>query len=261
MQIQLIQALATVLGINVVPVPLHGSDGKPVGFEHHFMSSGAVGLDLGVVGKDTLTQAVWRAMEHVDLGQPSNFAVFPITSHREDFYMAIEREMLTQEASDEFAGKQMWELLGEDPRQLVMQIMEQLRECAATVITPQAYQVAMLRTAVLTIASMQWTNNWIGRLRLRQAAMSQREEPAPPEPIPFPSETPPPDEPVPALFGHEGLHAVPESPEGGFTKQEAKEYAAASEADEPSLYDLPEADTLTPHQPLTAEEQTDIDKI
>lgn len=203
MKLQTIQALATVLNIQVV----QGEPGKAPFFA---CSDHPEFPYLGVVGKDTLTQAVWRAMELRNLEADSNFAVFPMDSNRENFYMAIERELLRQEAHPDLGGKKMWELMSNngDPREIVTTVMGQFRECAMHVVSPEMFRIALIRTGCLLIASLQWADDWIGRLKLRNAALKSA-TPPPPEAIPFPSE-PNTAEPAPVstVFGDAGLRVA-----------------------------------------------------
>jgi len=204
-KLQLSQALATVLDIQVAG----DKDTQPT-----FVVRKPSGIDipLGPIATMTLEQAIWKALELANLSEASNFAVFPLSSGREDYYMAIERELLRQEASPEFEGKLMWEMMGAgDPRELIEQVMLQIRECAQAILHPVSFQESLLRVACLVISCMQWTSNWIGELRVRQATLAaKRGEPEEPKVMEF---TPPPEEhpsaPVPPLFGIAGLQVVP----------------------------------------------------
>lgn len=187
MKLQIQQALATVLNIQVAQ--LYNPETKE--FESHFVRSNDVlQTSLGNIKNSTLAYAVCAAMDLTNLESDCHYAIFPLGSNREDYYMAIEREMLRQEATQEFQGKKMWELMGADPRELITAIMTQIRECATTLVAPQMFQTALLRTGCLVIASLQWTSDWIARLRIREAHLKSGQSPAP-EPIPFPSEPPP----------------------------------------------------------------------
>lgn len=90
---------------------------------------------------------------------------------REDIYKAIEDELVRQEAAEESHGKKMWEMLGNDPRELITIIMSQLRDCATSLTNPIAFQTALLRAGCLIVASLQWTSAWITRLKMRDAAL------------------------------------------------------------------------------------------
>lgn len=175
---------------------------------------------VGVIGETTLEQAVWKAMELQNLKMPSNFAIFPVKSGREEYYMAVERELLRQEASPEFNGKLMWQMMSAgDPRELVEMIMLQIRECAQSIVHPVSFQEALLRTACLIVSSMQWVSDWIGRLRVRQSVM-ETQTPMAPKVVDFtPTPEVHPSAPVPPLFGIAGLQAV-ETPAAPETEKE-----------------------------------------
>lgn len=221
MKLSIAQALGTILNIQIAPIQsndtliitpwfvIHNPEGEQV-----------YDIPLGPAegeGAITLDQAVWKAVEHTKFSDVASFAIFPIKSNREDYYMAIERELLRQESSEEFGGKLMWQLLpAGDPRQLIEAIMLQIRECAQAIMHPVTFQQSMLRVACLVISCMQWTSDWLGRLRVQQAAVAAN-KPEPPKVVEF---TPPPDqgpgndlkgkvEAVPPLFGAEGLKVVP----------------------------------------------------
>lgn len=212
MKLQVQQALATVLNIQLGP-PEEGPEGA---VQHFIRSDDPAQISLGVMGKTTLAQAVWKAMELANMEADCYYAIFPLGSNREDYYMSIEREMLRQEATEEFGGKKMWELLGTDPRELITTIMEQLRECATNVVNPYLFQTALLRTGCLVTASLQWTSDWIARLKMREAVLKGG-QPKKPEslPDPLPSERPLAEGPQYAappveLFGAGGLKVVEE---------------------------------------------------
>lgn len=219
MNSSLAQALATVLNIQVtaIPEPLQPED-RPRR-QAFVLGSQLVGQHLGYCDSITLDQAVCRAVIEMDLKRPSSFAIFPIGSGRENIYMAIERELLRQEQA---LGGRMWEKLGNDPRELVTLIMEQLREAAVAVINPTTFQIAILRTCCLLIACMTWISDWIARLKMKAATMQQqRQQGSVPPPtnmddlpdreagVRITLDTPPP---VP-LFGAGGvgaIHVVPD---------------------------------------------------
>lgn len=165
MKLSISQALATVLNIQVVRVPLNDREA--------FAVSNAIGIHLGYCDEMTLEQAVCKAVIECDLKAPSGFAIFPIGSNRENIYMAIERELLRQEQA---LGTKMWEQLPADPRELVMLIMEQLRECAVSVVNPTLFQISLLRVCCLCIACMTWISDWISRLKVRDAILQQQRE-------------------------------------------------------------------------------------
>lgn len=168
MKLQLQQALATVLNIQVAQIPNHHNDTT----SDHFVSLDHPLVSLGEVSKTTLAQAVCKAVNLFNLEKECSYAIFPIGSNREDYYMAIERELLRQEATDEFKGKKMWEQFSvNDPREIITLIMSQMRECATAITHPTSFQLALLRTGCLVIAALQWTSNWITRLRMRDAAL------------------------------------------------------------------------------------------
>lgn len=208
MKLTIAQALGTVLNIQIAPVENHVYKTS----EDWFIIKDPTGETLhdkilGKVNEMTLDQAVWKAVEMANFKDECHFAIFPMGSGREDYYMAIEREMLRQEASPEFQGKKMWELLGNDPRELVTAIMEQMRDCAQALISPTHFQGAMIRTGVLVIASLQWISDWIGRLRVRHAHLASTQQ-EPPKVIEMPKVNPSSSEPTPALFGPTGLSVV-----------------------------------------------------
>lgn len=183
MKLQVQQALATVLNIQVIEYKNPYNDA----LEQHFVRSDDITqTSLGIVGQKNLAQAVWKAMELSNMEADCHYAIFPLGSGREDYYMAIERELLRQEATPDFGGKKMWELMGGDPRELITAIMAQLRECATNVVHPMMFQSALLRVGCLVIASLQWTSDWIARLKVREAVL-RAGQPKPPEAIPFPS--------------------------------------------------------------------------
>lgn len=193
MKLTIAQALATVLNIQ--------QDGSKQYFR---MREGIV----QPLGKD-LFVALEKTVEQADKDEQCHFAIFPIGSNREDYYMAIERELLRQEANPDFEGKKMWELLDEDPRQIMLTIMGQMRECAVSVVSPQMLQLNMLRVGCLVVATLQWISDWISRIRIREATL--KAQATPPEPklcsvVIAAADTLPP----PALFGADGLRAVPE---------------------------------------------------
>lgn len=215
MKLQLQQALATVLNIQIQSLPDLGSEDGGITtpkYADHFICLDHPLVSLGKVANTHLGDAVLRAIALCKMEDDSNFAVFPISSNREDYYMAIEREMLRQEQSLEFDGKKMWELMGNDPRELITAIMAQMRECATTLTHPVIFQTALLRAGCLVVASLQWTSDWITRCKVRNAALQIK---VPPKPevlseidkvseglIPsFPSEFP---SILPASFGIEG---------------------------------------------------------
>lgn len=184
MKLQLQQALATVLNIQVMPLPDLGNDADHMlpKYEDHFVSLDHPLISLGKVKNTTLHDAVWKAMQSFDMQADCHYAVFPIGSNREDYYMAIERELLRQEATEEFQSKKMWELLGSDPRELITCIMDQMRNCVTSLTDPVAFQTALLRAGCLIIASLQWTSDWIARCKIRNAALVRNMMP-PPTPV------------------------------------------------------------------------------
>jgi len=196
MKLTIAQALGTVLDIQI----------NVVNREGHFVIRGQIDQVLGRVGVMTLDQAVWKAIELTAFDKECNFAIFPIGSNREDIYMAIEREMLRQEAAADFKGKKMWELLGGDVRDVVNNLMTQLRDCAVSLVNPAEFQMAMLRVCVLGIASMQWISDWFSRLRIRQAIITSM-APAELKTIPLSQLD---REPMPPLFGVAGLQVLKE---------------------------------------------------
>lgn len=198
MKLTIAQALGTVL--NIQEVPGEGISGPTTFYVYR-------GVTLGDTKEMTLDQVLWKAIQLADFKDECHFAIFPMGSGREDYYMAIEREMLRQEASEEFKGKKMWELLGNDPRELVTAVMEQLRDCAQAVVSPAHFQGAMIRTGVLVIASLQWISDWISRLKIRHAHLASTQQ-EPPKVIEMPKTDPLPSEPTPALFGPTGLSVV-----------------------------------------------------
>lgn len=205
MKLTIAQALGTVL--NIQEVPGNGISGPTTFYVYRDMT-------LGDTKEMTLDQVVWKAIEIANFKDECHFAIFPIGSGREDYYMTIEREMLRQEASVEFNGKKMWEMFGQDPRELVTAIMEQMRECAQTVVSPVHFQVAMIRVGVLVIASLQWISDWIGRLKVRHAHLTSTQQ-EPPKVIEMPKTDPLPSEPTPALFGPTGLSVIEPSEKEG----------------------------------------------
>lgn len=232
MKLTIAQALGTVLNIQIAPTQNH----QLATIEQWFVirdPSGDKKLDVGLglaegEGAITLDQAVWKAAQLTSFSNEAKFAIFPISSNREDYYMAIERELLRQESTEEFAGRFMWQMLpAGDPRQLIEAIMLQIRECAVAITHPITFQQAMLRVACLVISCMQWTSDWLGRLRMQQAIVSAN-RPEPPKVVDF---VPPADqgpgndlqgtvtaEPavtpaeVPPLFGVAGLKVVDSPP-------------------------------------------------
>ena len=201
MKLQLSQALATVLNIQIDEV--NGRKAYVMGL-----------VDLGYVGEVTLDQAIWKALENANLSSPSSFAVFPISSNREDYYMSIERELLRREQTPEFGGKSMWQMMSAgDPREIIDMIMLQIRECAQSIMNPVVFQQALLRTGCMIIASMQWTSDWIGRLKVRNATIN-KEAPETPKVVEFVPKTEPIEvsEPVPPLFGADAIKLVDPAP-------------------------------------------------
>lgn len=182
MKLQLQQALATVLNIQIAQFP----NPFTKEMENHFIrSNDPLKRSLGEVGKKTLGDAIYVAMLDSNMEDDSNYAIFPIHSNREDYYMSMERELLRQEASPEFQGKKMWELMGVDPREVVTVIMEQFRNVAKNVVAPEHYKLEMFRTACLLVASLQWVDDWMVRLAIRNAAL-KASVPKSPEPVPDP---------------------------------------------------------------------------
>lgn len=182
MKIQKQQALATVLDIQIEQIV----SWQTKKLENHYVrTTDPLRLSLGRVDETKLSSAIWRAIELTNLEEDSNYAIFPIHSNREDYYMSMERELLRQEASPEFQGKKMWELMGADPREVVTVIMEQFRNVAKNVVAPEHYKLEMFRTACLLVASLQWVDDWMVRLQLRNAAL-KASVPKPPAPVPYP---------------------------------------------------------------------------
>lgn len=207
MKLSIAQALATILNIQTEDIAA-----TPDAHAHQIFTGtfNGIAVKLGQVGVHTLEQAIWKAMEVARLQDESSFAIFPIGSHRENIYMAIERELLRQEQALEGP---MWKQLGDDPRQLVTIIMEQLRDCATGVVNPSSFQIALLRVCCICIASMQWVSDWLATLKVRAATLvKQREEkevkpPAPLDP-PEPPVQPVAGEPPVSLFGAGGVGAI-----------------------------------------------------
>lgn len=199
MKLSISQALATVLNIQVARVPLNDREA--------FAVSNVIGIHLGYCDEMSLEQAVCKAVIECDLKQPSGFAIFPIGSGRENIYMAIERELLRQEQA---LGHQMWTQLGDDPRVLVTLIMEQLRECATSVVNPSLFQIALLRVCCLCIASMSWVSDWLVRLNVKATVLQQqRKQQEIPTPTAVDDKTEKvPAEPLPPLFGAGGPGAI-----------------------------------------------------
>lgn len=159
MNITVAQAVATILRITVEPSPIQGAPDMYVMDGERFES----------VGRVSLEEAVRLAMQKkLDLGAPCNFAIFPITTERGEFYMQIERECLRQEAALNPPGP-LWQALGSDPREIITMTFEVLRACATTITIPQAFQSNLLRVGCIVIAALQWCHNWIGALRTREA--------------------------------------------------------------------------------------------
>lgn len=179
MKLSIAQALGTVLNIQIEVIQEESwyVIKNPGGF---------AATCLGKINEITMDQAIWKAVEVTSFKDECHFAIFPMGSNREDFYMAIERELLRQEASQEFQGQQMWERMGPDPRELITYIMGQLRECATSLTHPTVFQTNMLRVAVLVVASLQWASNWITQIKVREATLRVK-TPEPPKVIPLPS--------------------------------------------------------------------------
>ncbi len=205
MKLSIAQALGTVLNIQIALIRSLDKTKTEDWFVIQDIRDQGFSRPIGKVKDMTLDQAVWKAAEMTDFKDECSFAIFPIQSGREDFYMAIEREMLRQEASEEFGGKKMWEFLGNDPRELITAIMTQLRDCAVSIITPPQFQINMLRVCVLCIASMQWISDWLTKLRLRQAALTTERSDTP-KVVPIR----PTIEPIAPLFGVAGLQVLKE---------------------------------------------------
>lgn len=234
MKLTIAQALGTILNIQVAPVHNHQLNTT----EQWFVirdPSGDQSMDVGLGRIDgptpiSLDHAVWKAAQMTSFSDEAKFVIFPINSNREDYYMAIERELLRQEATPEFSGRLMWQMLPPgDPRQLIEALMLQIRECAQAIMHPVTFQQSMLRVACLVISIMQWTSDWLGRLKVQQAAVAAR-TPAPPKVVEFTS-PPTPDEnkfsmepgqpTVPPLFGAEGLKVVESERKDDAKPQEA----------------------------------------
>lgn len=219
MKLSISQALATVLNIQVVP--FENPDTLKV--EGHFICGSQVQISLGRVNSTTLEQAVCKAVIECDLKAPSGFAIFPIGSDRENIYMAIERELLRQEQA---LGQQMWNQLGNDPRELVTLIMEQLRECASSVVNPPLFQIALLRVCCLCIACMTWVSDWLTRLKIRASVLQQQREQQKIPPV-IPTEKSedyhnPKEPPTPPLFGAGGPGAIKIMPDPELVKAKQK---------------------------------------
>lgn len=184
------RALATVLNIQVVQTQRADATAQ-IEVEAYVMRRHGVELLLGYCDAVTLPQAIWKALENADLQGDCDYALFPITSGRAEFYMVIEGEMLRQEDA---LRQPMFELMGDDPRTMIMQIMELLRECSKSLVAPQLLQVGMLRVACVVLASLQWLDRWITSIRLEQAAKKVVSfQPKPQKAAP------------PPLFGAEGV--------------------------------------------------------
>lgn len=200
MKISIAQALATVLNIQVVPRKLGGGIVENV----YVRRADTLEMFIGPTNLVTLEQAVWKAMEISDLKLDCSVAIFPISSNREEIYMSIERELLRQEAVLECP---MHEKFQADPRDLITLVMEQLRQCATSLISPQMFYTALLRTGCVLIAGLQWTNNWLAHLT-RKAEALRADHPEPIKMVEMPPPEPAPIEPVPPLFGADGLASL-----------------------------------------------------
>lgn len=170
MKLTLDQALATVLNMKLVNSPVQGAP------QMYAMVHNGEEVIIANCANMTFTEAVRKACSIANLDTDSNFAIFPMGSNREDYYMSIEREMLRQEAH---ANHKMWEQMGSDPREIITLVMSQFRDCAVALTAPQNFQLALIRTGCLLIAALQWTNDWIGKLRLRDAALRVKAAEAP----------------------------------------------------------------------------------
>lgn len=186
MKLTMTQALATVLQIKT------DDEGKT-----YFRSHNGIDIALGSNLHNALVQAVDLCADTSEC----NYAIFPIGSDRGDLYMAIEREVLRQESAN---NAPLYESIGTDPRQLITFLMETLRDCALNVVSPVLFQSHLLRVGCVLIAGLQWAQNWIQHLRMRNAAtaaLAQEERKIVPI-SEVPQETPPP------LFGAEGLASL-----------------------------------------------------
>lgn len=229
MKLSIAQALGTVLNIQIDSIPNKETGGVDDWYmlrRHATVDSEEFDLGIGKVSEMTLDQAVWKAAEMTSFSSECHFAIFPMGSGREDYYMAVEREMLRQEADPSFEGKKMWQLLGNDPRDLVTATMEQLRECAVSLIQPHQFQSSLLRVAVLLIACLQWTNDWLGRLRVRNAHLHAQIHSEIPKVVPGlakpdPTVRGPAAEPgsIPPLFGNPTLSIVEPTPEAEVSEE------------------------------------------
>lgn len=164
MKLTLSQALCTVLNIH--------QNG-----EEYYRVNNGIEQPLG----KGLHRAIVRAIDNAHWDDECNFAIFPMGTLRGELYMEIERDMLRQEA--EIEGPMYEQMSQGDPRELVMMIMEQLRQCAHSVVTPQHFRKHLQQAGSLIIASLQWTDNWITHLRMRQAAMQSKDNVVKLEPL------------------------------------------------------------------------------
>lgn len=169
MKLTLVQALATVLNIQEEKSVIIGRSNSYV--IRGFRSDGTDWI-LGSKDTYTLEQAVQEAMNGMngeDMSKECHFAIFPIESNRGMFYMQMERELLRQDVEIvNQRGKKLWELYGDDPRNVVNGIMGQLRACAQTLTIPQKFREALLGVGCLVVASLQWIDDWMTRLAVRR---------------------------------------------------------------------------------------------
>lgn len=157
MKLTLAQALATVLNIHLVPPTIVGASNEYVIRDH---SGNGEDIPLGT----NLRTAIIRAIETYPLDEEIAFAIFPIGSEREGFYMEIERELLRQEAMPDLEGHKAWETFGTDPRKAIEMMMETARLAACNLTVPPVYRQQLLRFACVAVAALQWCDKWIEKL-------------------------------------------------------------------------------------------------
>lgn len=161
MKLTLAQALATVLKIQLIPSTIVGAPSIYVIFGEPTEEP----LELGNDKQMDIEGAVRTALEHIgSMSGESAFAIFPIDSEREGFYMEIERELLRQEAMPHMDGHKAWESFGTDPRNAVTAMMDTAREAAINLTVPPVYRKVLLRFACVAVAALQWCDKWIEKL-------------------------------------------------------------------------------------------------